>query len=152
MIVALLICHGLVAFALMGAITHQAVALTVPKPAQAQSFPARYASVNSATLRNAVIVLYVISFILGSLIYPTYRLDVRIPLEELRLGWAIGLFELKEHFGGLGLATLPLYAYYWNNNESGDKAGGRTATTLLLACIVWFDFLAGHVVNNIRGI
>ena len=90
MTVILLICHGLVAIALMGAITHQAVALTVPKPALRQSFPARYASVNSASLRNAVIVLYVISFILGSVIYPAYRLDVRIPLEELRLGWVVG--------------------------------------------------------------
>ena len=152
MIVALLICHGLVAFALMGAITHQAVALTVPKPVRAQSFPARYASVNSAALRNAVIVLFVIAFVLGSLIYPTYRLDVRIPLEELRLGWAIGLFELKEHFGGIGLATLPLYAYYWNNSETGGKNSGRTATTVLLAFIVWFDFLAGHIINNIRGL
>jgi len=152
MVVVLLICHGLVAFALMGAITHQAVALTVPKPARAQSFPARYASVNSAALSNAVIVLYLIVFVFGSLIYPTYRLDVRIPLEELRLGWAVGLFELKEHFGGLGLATLPLYAYYWNNSEVDGNTGGRKATTLLIAFIVWFDFLAGHAINNIRGL
>lgn len=152
MTVALLIAHGLIAVALIGAISHQAAALSRRATSAGQSFVGRYAAVRSPGFCRAVIALYVASFVLGGIIYPAYRLDVRIPLEEMRLGWALGLFEMKEHFGGIGLAALPLYSYYWKEGGDGDRSGGKTATTLLLAFIVWFDFLAGHVLNNIRGL
>ncbi len=145
----LLICHGLLAVALLGAITHQAVNLLAPRPAGRRTFTARYAAADSSAMPNAVMLLYVVCFIFGGVIYPNYRLDVRIPLEEMRLGWALGLFELKEHFGGIGLATLPLYAFFWRDSSA---VAGRRATTLLLAITVWFDFLAGHVINNVRGL
>lgn len=152
MIVATLIAHGLIATALLGAITHQAMAalrLTL-RDGHGDSFVARYSGVRPPAFRNAVIVMYVIGFGLGCLIYPDYRLDARIPIEEMQLGWAVGLFELKEHFGGIGLAMLPLYAHYWSPMRAPET--GRLATTLLLACITWFDFVAGHIVNNIRGL
>lgn len=152
MTVVLLIAHSLIAVALIGAISHQAAALSLRATAGGRSFVGRYAAVRSPGFCQAVIALYVVSFVLGGLIYPAYRLDVRIPLEEMRLGWALGLFEMKEHFGGVGLAALPLYHYYWTSGGDGDRDIGRTATTLLLAFIVWFDFLAGHVLNNIRGL
>jgi hypothetical protein len=34
---------------------------------------------------------------------------------------------------------------------SEDCAGGRKSVTLLLAIIVWANFLIGHIVNNARG-
>lgn len=168
MVVLLLILHGLVGVALLGAITHQAVALCAPRTAEdSAAFLARYARVSSRLFCRAVVLLFIISVALGSVIYPTYRLDVRVPLEELQLGWAVGLFEVKEHFGGIGLFTLPLYAWYWSDDRKIARDGstvppseyrtatvgfGRKAVTWLLAVIVWFSFLAGHVLNNLRGL
>jgi hypothetical protein len=89
---------------------------------------------------------------LGGLVYPSYRVDVRIPFEEMSLGWAIGLFELKEHFAGLGLALLPLYVLVWRPDSAATHRGERIAITLLLAFVVWWDFLVGHILNNLRGL
>jgi hypothetical protein len=69
-----------------------------------------------------VLCLYPTGLIIGAVIYPAYRLNVRIPFEEMSLGWAVGLFELKEHFSGIGLALLPMCAYTWRR-EAGDRTG-----------------------------
>src|ERR1700753_3388698 len=77
--VVLLILHGLVGVALLGAITHQSVALLRRGAARRGSFVERYAAVGQRTFTVAVMVMYVIGVVLGGLIYPAYRLDVRIP-------------------------------------------------------------------------
>ncbi|MFA7584962.1 MAG: hypothetical protein WCY11_02025 [Novosphingobium sp.] len=149
----LLLLHVLVAVGLIGAITHQAVAaLRPPAPTGRISFAGRYRAVNAGLFARTVVGLYLASIVLGAVIYPTYRLDARIALEEMGLAWAVGLFELKEHWGGLGLALLPLYALYWRTADTHDNRGPRIAATWLLAFVVWFDFIVGHVLNNLRGL
>jgi hypothetical protein len=70
----------------------------------------------------------------------------------MSLGWAVGLFELKEHAGGIGLGLLPAYAFLWRSDATPAQRGARIGITVLLAAIVWWDFLVGHVLNNIRGL
>lgn len=152
MIVLLLILHGLIGVALLGAITHQAVAVLGSSRGEPAGFMTRYTRVSSRVFCGAVTVLFVTSIVLGAMIYPSYRLDVRVPLEEMQLAWVVGLFELKEHFGGIGLATLPLYVYCWDERQTTTDRFARTAVTWLLACIAWFSFVAGHVLNNLRGL
>jgi hypothetical protein len=108
--------------------------------------------VNQQTFTTAVVVLYIAQVALGALVYPAYRMDVRIPFEEMSLGWAIGLFELKEHFAGIGLAALPFYAITWRTEAAMSHRRDRLAITLLLAFVVWWSFMAGHILNNIRGL
>lgn len=148
----LLILHSLVGVALLGAITHQAVSLLRQAIARGDSFVTRYSSVDSQAFTGAVAVMFAVQVALGAMIYPRYRLDVRIPFEEMSLGWAVGLFELKEHFAGIGLAMLPFYVFVWRNADREDRGADRTAVTLLLTFIVWWDLLVGHVLNNIRGL
>ena len=112
----------------------------------------RYSSVNQRVFTNAVVSLYVAQVTLGAIMYPSYRLNVRIPFEEMSLGWAIAVFELKEHFAGLGLSLLPIYAYIWRTQQQETFRRDRIAITLLLGVIVWWGFLVGHVLNNIRGL
>ena len=152
MVTFLLILHSLAGVALLGAITHQGVALLRRAPARGDSFVARYSSVKQQVFTRAVAGLYVAQVALGALIYPRYRLDVRIPFEEMSLGWAIGLFELKEHFAGIGLAMLPFYLTSWRDAQDSTQRTDRIGITLLLAFIVWWDLLVGHVLNNIRGL
>lgn len=148
---ALLILHGLVGVTLLGAITHQAVSLFRRSAARSGSFVDRYTGVNQRTFTAAVVSLYIAQLTLGAIIYPTYRLSVRIPFEEMSLGWAIGIFELKEHFAGLGVSLLPIYSYTWLSEQQEKHRRDRLAVTLLLALIVWWGFLVGHILNNVRG-
>src|SRR5271168_5257456 len=96
----LLTAHLLVGVALLGAITHQSVGLLRPSAIRGGRFIARYAKVDPTAFTLSIAVLFVLSVLLGGLIYPNYRLHVRVPFEQMSLGWVIGLFELKEHFGG----------------------------------------------------
>jgi hypothetical protein len=152
MLTALLVLHGLVGVALLGAITHQTVSVLRRGTARNDSFPGRYAGVRPRSFTAAIVSLYVVGAGLGAVLYPSYRLSARVSFEEMSLAWAIGLFELKEHFGGIGLGLLPMYAYTWRRELADTHRRDRVAITLLLFLIVWWNFLVGHVVNNIRGL
>lgn len=151
MTIFLLILHGLAGVALLGALTHQAVSSVLPGKAGG-GFAKRYARVNARAFTNAVIVAYLITFALGAIIYPAYRLETRVAFEQMYLAWAVGIFELKEHWGAIGLALLPLYHILWMRSAEVDNRPGRVTVTFALTFIVWFDFVVGHVLNNIRGL
>src|SRR3954451_6747886 len=105
----LLIVHGLLAVALLGAVTHQAVALWWPVRAPAGSFVTRFRAVPSLSYVRAIIVLYVVTFIMGAWIYTNYRYTSRLALEQLRFFKTVGAFEIKEHIATIGLIVLPAY-------------------------------------------
>lgn len=147
----LLIIHSLLAVTLIGAITHQAVAVAWPRRDRSASFVASFRGVNGMTYTNAIIVLFLATAVLGSIIYPAYRLNVRTVLQRLHLFGPEGSFEMKEHFVALGAALLPAYWYFWKQSTTESAGRTRLAITVLLAVIVWVGFLVGHVLNNIRG-
>jgi hypothetical protein len=153
MIVVLLIVHGLLAVTLLGAITHQAWSV-VPRRGAAGtvSFVGRFRTVDSAAYATAVVVLFVITAIGGALLYPQYRIDVRTTLEDLQLRAANGVFEIKEHLVAIGLGLLPTYWLYWKAPLVPEQAAARRYLTWLLAFFVWWGFLVGHVLNNIKGL
>ena len=152
MITTLLIIHGLLAVALLGAITHQALSVWWPVRARATGFVSSFRGVRSAAYTNAIIGLYTLTALIGGvLLYPSYRLTVRVLLGQLRLNAANGIFEFKEHLVAIGLGLLPAYWYYWRQPLAAEHAGARRAVTALLALIVWWSFLVGHILNNIRG-
>ena len=157
MITLLLILHGLLAMALVGAVTHQALAACWPVRRAASTGVAsagiveKFRAVSGPTYTNTVIVLFVVTFVLGSVIYPSYRLGVRNYLQSFRLFTPEGAFEVKEHFISIGLGLLPVYWLLW---RQPPQAWGRVRNivTALLAIVVWLAFLVGHVLNNIRGL
>jgi hypothetical protein len=153
MIVVLLIVHGLLAVALLGAITHQALSVAPRRSAAASlSFVGRFSSVDSGAYATAIVVLFVVTAIGGGLLYPQYRLDVRTALEDLQLRSANGVFEIKEHLVAIGLGLLPSYWVFWRAPASSPLAASRRYLTWLLAFVVWWSFLVGHVLNNIKGL
>jgi hypothetical protein len=147
----LLIIHGLLAVALLGAITHQAVAVWFPLRSSSRSFVARFRAVPSTSYVWAIIVLYAATFVLGAWIYTQYRFTSRLALEQLRFFKTVGIFELKEHIATIGLILLPAYWAFWRQPLSADYAVARKQVTLFLAAVVWANFLIGHVANNARG-
>jgi hypothetical protein len=152
MLTVFLIVHGLLAVALLGAITHQVLSVWAPARKPAASFVGRFRSVPVTSYTNAIVVLFLCTAFLGGiLIYPDFRLSVRPPLEQLGLWPALGVFDLKEHFTVVGMATLPAYWYFWRAPLIQQHARTRAMLTALLAFVVWWNFLVGHILNDIRG-
>ena len=147
----LLIVHGLFAVALLGAITHQAAAVLIPAGRPAGSFVGRFRAVPGPSYVNAIVVLYLVTSLLGGVLYTEYRVSVRTVVEQLGMWPAHGAFELKEHFAAIGLGLLPAYWYYWRT-PAPEHGGIRSILTALLAFFVWWNFLVGHVLNNIKGL
>jgi hypothetical protein len=141
----------LVAVALLGAITHQTLAAWGSADARPGSFIGRFRSIPSASFANAVVVLYAVSTLLGGIIYLYFRVDVRPELERAGHWHVLGFFDLKEHFAAIGLALLPAYWVCWRRPLANEPAQTRTALTSILAFIIWWGFLSGHVANNIMG-
>ena len=149
----LLIIHGLLAVALLGALTHQAMSVLMPVPQAAASagFVTRFRSVQGAGYAAAVCVLWIATFIFGAWIYTKYRIYIRAPIEQEGFWKTQGFFEMKEHLATIGLGLLPIYWYLWKNSRNADYDSARKWVTLYLAGGCWFVFLVGHVVNNVRG-
>ena len=154
MIVVLLILHGLLAVALLGAITHQALSVSAPAPGAngRWSFLNRFRGVDATAYTSPIVVLFTVTAIGGGLLYPQYRIDVRPALEDTQNVAANGVFEIKEHLAAIGLGLLPAYWLFWRRPRTAETAAPRRYLTWLLAFFVWWSFLAGHVLNNIRGV
>ena len=156
----LLIVHGLAAVALLGALTHQAMAVLWPPRAGQDGFVARFRGVAGQRYTGAVCVLWLVVFFFGAWLYAKYRIQVRIPIEQEGLFKTLGAFELKEHLVSFGLGALPAYWYLWKqaahdayNNDTyrGARRSACKWLTVWLAAICWYAFLTGHIVNNVRG-
>src|SRR5262245_46018852 len=129
----LLILHGLVAVALIGAITHQTLATCVPPNAKPHSFLGRFRAISAAGFTNAIIVLYLTSALLGAVVYLYFKVDIQPNLERDRHWHALGYFDLKEDFIAIGLGVLPAYWFCWRRPDMGQHHHIRTTLTVLLA-------------------
>ena len=152
MITFLFVLHGLCAIALLGAITHQAAAVWLPVRGPDPSFVARFRAVKAASYVNAIIILFLITFTLGAIVHPTYRIGARIYMEDLRMSAPVGSFEVKEHLITFALGLLPTYWYFWRAPPAPGMEAARKSVVMVLALFIWAAFLTGHVLNNIRGI
>jgi hypothetical protein len=148
-----LLVHLILAVALLGALTHQAVSVFVPvrQLAGPPGFVTRFRAVPAPGYAAAVCVLWVLTFIVGSYIYTKYRIYIRIPLEQSGFWWTQGFFDFKEHVASIGLTLLPAYWFFWKNAQDPQYDMARKMVTLFLAAACWFLFIVGHVLNNTRG-
>jgi hypothetical protein len=131
--------------------THQSIAAWIPTHGKRGSFLGRFRGVPPGSFTNAIVVLYIVSALLGATLYLAFRVDVRPDLERAGHWQALGLFDLKEHFVSIGFALLPAYWVCWRQHRPDQPSRTPAALTLILAFIVWWSFLIGHVVNNIMG-
>jgi hypothetical protein len=148
-IVVLLLIHSVSAVLLLGAITHQALAVWWPTPQRGAGWWRSLRGVHPERYVQAIWILYCITALLGALLYPTFRSIARAEYLDANAPWATGLFEIKEHAVALGLALLPAYWAVWR--EPATLPTRRLFTTSL-AILVWWNFLVGHIVNNVRGL
>jgi hypothetical protein len=152
LIAGLLLLHSLLAVTLLGAITHQAIALKFGLDSAKVSFAARYRSVDASVYAGAIVLLFAADTVIGAALYPSYRMIVRPVLELNSLRAANGAFEIKEHLSALGVLMLPAYWAAWRKPLGTESATARMALTLVLAAIVWWNFVTGDVLTNIKGL
>jgi hypothetical protein len=146
------IAHALLAVALIGALTHQAVAVLAPvRQGGKTDFVRRFRSVSAPGYTAAVCLLWIVTLVLGGWIYTKYRIYVRIPIEQQGFFKTEGAFEMKEHLAAIGLGLLPIYWYLWKNAGESRYDSARKWLTVVLAAICWYAFLTGHLLNNVRG-
>src|ERR1700681_3639793 len=115
-----LLVHLLFAVALLGALTHQAMAVALPVRRAAGGIVTRFRAVPAPGYATAVCVLWVLTFIVGSYIYTKYRIYVRIPIEQAAYWKTQGFFDFKDHVGSIGLVLLPAYWFFWKNAQNPD--------------------------------
>ena len=148
---ALLIIHGLVAVALLGAITHQTLAAWAPARGRPGSFFGRFRAVPPASFANAVVVLYV-----GRRAARRNRVFVFPRRHQARL-WSAP--ATGRRWASSTSRSISSPSGWRCCRPTGFAGGGRLPTnsvrtraalTAILAFIVWWSFLIGHVVNNIR--
>lgn len=149
----LFIVHALLAVALLGALSHQAMSVLMPvrQAAGPAGFVTRFRAVHGASYAAAVCVLWIVTFIFGAWIYAKYRIYVRIPIEQDGFWKTQGAFEMKEHLASIGLGLLPIYWFFWKNARDPEYHSARKWLTVTLAAMCWYAFLTGHIVNNVRG-
>ncbi len=97
---------------------------------------------------------YVIVYVLGALIYPAYRVYIRADYFDPQLPWATGLFEVKEHWGAVGLALFFVY-YRLRKNFQPDvekeKLWFYVPLCVLLNVIVWYKVVVGCYLSILKG-
>src|SRR6202795_2420463 len=139
--------HLILAVGLLGALTHQAMAVALPVRRPAGGIVTRFRAVPAAGYAAAVCILWVLTFIVGSYIYTKYRIYIRIPIEQARFWKTQGFFDFKEHIASIGLVLLPAYWYFWKNAQNPEYDTARKMTTIVWAWTCWFAFLGAHIPN-----
>ena len=153
MMIAALIVHGLCAIFLLGALSHQAASCWRQAGAgRAMTMPAGFMAVRGPLYARAVLVSYVLTMLLGDVVYGPYRVDVKTMLFDLQLWSWNGVFEIKEHLVAIGLFLLPPYWILWSTPLDPGLERPRRALTTLLALVVWYALVAGHLLNNLKGV
>jgi len=59
--------------------------------------------------------------------------------------------RVRAALAAIGLGLLPAYCYFWNQSGDGAHLAARKYLTWILAFLVWWNFLVGHILNNIKG-
>jgi hypothetical protein len=140
--------HALGAMALCGAATHHAiVALGYLRGV----YKVRLARVYAST----VAAIWLATFGVGLLAYPTFRIVVRAAYLDRFEPWASSLFDIKEYFAALGLPlALGVFALSRVIEPKSDRGQTRVyvAMTVLVAAIVWFELIAGLVITMVKGV
>lgn len=147
-----LLAHTLGAIFLLGAVSHQAASLFRSSEGGRAGLASSFMRVRGPVYATSVTVAYLLTMLLGDIVYAPYRVDVKTMLFDLEFWSWNGLFEIKEHLVALGLFLLPGYWLAWRTPLEASLAAARRWLTLLLAGIVWYALIAGHLLNNLKGV
>jgi len=147
----LLLIHLFATFVLIGAMTHNLLCVV------------KYLRGKFARQKLEVLYLkvslwsYVITYVFGVLVYPAFRVYIRGGTEGFDevIPWATGLFEVKEHWGAIGLALIFVY-YFLRKNFKPEVEREKllyfyAPLCLFLNVILWYKVVVGCYLTLIKG-
>jgi hypothetical protein len=154
MMIVFLILHGVCSLFLVGALSHQAAATwrRAPSAGRAAGVISGFAAVRAPLYARSIAISYVLTMVLGDVVYGPYRIDVKTMLFDLQLWPWNGVFEIKEHLVALGFFLLVPYLILWRTPLNAAQARSRRLLSTLLATSVWYALVAGHLLNNLKGV
>lgn len=97
---------------------------------------------------------YAIVYGIGALAYPAFRINTRKELFDPLMPWATGLFEVKEHWAGLGLALFVAYYFLRRGFEpkiDKEKLYLYVPLCLMLNVILWYQVIIGCYLALLKG-
>ncbi len=146
----LLVVHAIVAIALLGSVGHLGYE-------SLWYLLGRARNVWLGTVHARVgFTLYLTNFVLGLIVYPTFRVRVRHDYFDAKLPWATNLFDTKEMFAAFGLAAfVALFAMSFavRPREPEDSAmlPAFAGLGLLVSFVSAFAVVVGLVLVTYRG-
>jgi len=96
---------------------------------------------------------YIIVYAVGALIYPAFRVRIRPDFDQ-DLPWATGLFEVKEHWGAVGLALFFVYYFLCKNfqpDSEREKLFLYVPLCFLLNIILWYKVIVSCYLTLLKG-
>ncbi len=145
----LLFLHLISAFVLIGSLTHNLIIIV-------DYWRGKFAKKDLEKLYAKISFwAYSIVFILGALVYPTFRIRVRYEYFDKSLPWATGLFEVKEHWASIGFALCIAYSFLRRNLDpegEKEKLFCYTLMCCILYVIVWYSTSIGYYLTTLKGV
>lgn len=107
------------------------------------------------TYAKVIAVAYAVTFALGAMLYPAYRVHVRgYHLDRFEPAYS-RFFDVKETFAALALFVvlgLGAMAYAWRPREEPHLAPVVAGMSLVVCAVVWFNAIVGVLVVSVRGV
>jgi hypothetical protein len=145
----LLVLHAGGSIVLIGASTHHALQMR-------HYLRGRFAREKlEKTYAKVACVAYVVTFALGALLYPSYRVHVRGYWLDRHAPAFAALFDVKETYASLALVVavaLGALAATLRPAEAPALARVYAVMSFLVCAVVWFDVVAGILVVSARGV
>jgi len=147
----LLLVHTFTTFVLIGAMTHNLVCVASYLRGRfgRQKLEWRYLKVSLWS--------YIITYIFGVLVYPAFRVYIRGGEAgfDKTIPWATGLFEVKEHWGAIGLALMVVY-YFLRKNFNPQAEREKllyfyAPLCVFLNVILWYKVTVGCYLTLLKG-
>lgn len=144
----LLVLHAVASIVLIGASTHHALQMRhyLRGSFGRKGLEKLYAKVIAVT--------YVLTFVIGAALYPSYRYHVRGLYLDRYAPWVSELFDVKEMYASLALFLaigLGMLAYTLDPDKERPLVNVYAAMSVLVCAVVWFNVIAGLIVVSVRG-
>ena len=104
---------------------------------------------------RVVAVSYALTFTFGALLYPSFRVHVRAAFLDASAPDYARLFDVKEFYAAVALVvalSLGGSSYVLEPKEEPELARVYAWASVLVACVVWFEVIAGLLVTSVRGV
>jgi amino acid transporter len=145
----LLVLHAGGSIVLIGAATHHALQMRHYLRGRfgAERLEKTYAKVVSAA--------YLVTYAIGALLYPSYRVHVRGYYLDRHAPAYAGLFDVKETYASLTLVVaiaLGALAFTLRPAETPALVRVYAVMSFIVCAVVWLNVIAGLLVVSVRGV